>query len=381
MNKLEKWLLISIAALVAVGAAALLLRRGADTAEVPLRTILPGHTGRVIALAFFPDGKTLVSAGRDDSLVRLWDVESGRLLQTARFSPSSVAAPSSSTALSPASVAVSPNGETIAISFVDGSYRLWNVSTGALKSLKSTRKEEYPNIGFSPNGRTVAAITPSDLISIWNVETGALIQTINGLSFMYSPDGKLLVSPSMDPTIDPTIKIWNAETGALIHTLRGHRSTAGLAAFSSDGKRIVSASSDKTVKIWDAETGALIQTLQGHRDNVVGVAYSPDGKTIVSVGENTAKIWDAATGALIHTIKEDIMFFGSYVKYLVKEVPNALEVWDAATGEPLYTLRHSSSQIHYIAHSPHGSATAGTIAVAHENGEILIWDLNDADGD
>ena len=387
MNKLEKWLLISIAAaLVAVGAASLLLRRGADTAEVPLRAILPGHTGRVIALAFFPDGKTLVSAGMDDSLVHLWDVESGHLLQTARFPPAPVAASSSSTPTSPIDVDVSPNGETIAISFAGGNYRLWNISTGALKTLKSTRREDYPGIAFSPNGRTVAAIsdtppyTPSYLISIWDVETGALVQTTNGTSFTYSPDGKLLVCPSMDPTI----KVWNAETGALIHTLRGHRSTKNFAAFSPDGKRIISASYDKTIKIWDASTGALIQTLQGHQGEVWSAMYSPDGKRIFSDGERNAKIWDAATGALIHTIEGQIDHYVSdwfYVKYLVKEAQNALDIWDAATGAPLYTLRHSSGQINAIAHSPDGSATAGTIAAADQNGEILIWNLNDAAGD
>ena len=378
MNKLEKWLLVSIAAaLVAVGAASLLLRRGAHTAEIQPRAVLPGHAGHFKPLTFFPDGKTILSAGANaagDGFFRFLDAEYGQELQTAFF-------PHASVVVTPVSVAVSPNGGTIAVGSVGNDYRLWNVSTGELRHLKSTHKEGYPVIEFSPNGRTVAALSdnPSNLISIWNVETGALIQTTNGVTFMYSPDGKMLASAGMDPTV----KVWNAETGALIHTLRGHRNTVYLAAFSPDNKRIASASYDKTVKIWDASTGALIQTLSGHRDKVLSAVYSPDGKTIASVSDRYAKIWDAATGALLHTIEEQIDFSLSHVfspggKYLLKSVQNAVHIWDAATGEPLYILRHSSEQIHYIAHSPDGSATEGTIAAANEIGEILIWNLNDA---
>ncbi|MDE0021959.1 MAG: WD40 repeat domain-containing protein [Candidatus Poribacteria bacterium] len=369
MNKLEKWLLISFAAaLAAVGAVWLLSRRGAEGAEVQLRTVLPGHTGRVISLAFFPDGKTIVSAGMDDHSIHLWDAESGQLLFQIKTVPIG-------------SVAVSPNGQKVFVGGRGGDYRLWDVSTGELKTLVSSPQTGYTGVEFSPNGQTVAALigSPSRSISIWDVKTGDRILTTNGISFMYSPDGKQFASSSMDGAV----KVWNAETGALIHTLRGHGGKANLAAFSPDGKRIVSAGDDNTVKIWNADNGSLIHTLKEHRGKVRGAAYSPDGKTISSVGEYDVKIWDAETAVQIHTINEQINFYLLHLfspggKYIVKSVPNAVKIWDAATGEPLYTLRHSSEHIYRIAHSPDGSATEGTIAAADEKGEILIWNLNDA---
>ncbi len=36
------------------------------------------------------------------------------------------------------------------------------------------------------------------------------------------------------------------------------------AAFSPDGKRVVTASDDKTARVWDAETGTQIALLKGH---------------------------------------------------------------------------------------------------------------------
>ena len=70
------------------------------------------------------------------------------------------------------------------------------------------------------------------------------------------------------------------------------------AAFSPDGKRIVTASEDKTARLWDAETGKPIgEPLTGHTDGVSSAAFSPDGKRIVTASaDKTARLWDAETG-------------------------------------------------------------------------------------
>lgn len=51
--------------------------------------------------------------------------------------------------------------------------------------------------------------------------------------------------------MDETVRIWDATTGECIRTLEGHTSYVYYASFSPDGKRIVSASLDKTIRIWD----------------------------------------------------------------------------------------------------------------------------------
>jgi WD40 repeat protein len=58
------------------------------------------------------------------------------------------------------------------------------------------------------------------------------------------------------------VRLWGAETGALQQTLEGHSDPVSAIAFSSNGRRVASASDGNTVQLWDAEMGALQQTLK-----------------------------------------------------------------------------------------------------------------------
>ena len=54
------------------------------------------------------------------------------------------------------------------------------------------------------------------------------------------------------------------------------------AAFSPDGRRVVTASYDKMAKIWNATTGKVVHTLKGHSGWVYSAAFSPDGRSVVT---------------------------------------------------------------------------------------------------
>ena len=97
----------------------------------------------------------------------------------------------------------------------------------------------------------------------------------------------------MSASFDQTIRIWDTKTGKELQQLIGHTDVVTSAAYSSDGKYIVSASWDNTVRIWDAKTGKELQQLKGHTVYVNSAAFSPDGKYIVSASwDNTIGIWN-----------------------------------------------------------------------------------------
>ena len=98
------------------------------------RAVLRGHQGAVRALAFSPDGKTLVS-GSSDRTIRVWDTNTGQERATWKTHKEAVRA-----------LAFSPNGKLLASGDDGGTTFVWDVATG--KAQRSTKA----------NGSQVAAL-------------------------------------------------------------------------------------------------------------------------------------------------------------------------------------------------------------------------------
>ena len=87
-------------------------------APTPGETMLRGHGDLVNAVAFSPDGRLLVTAGRDHDVI-VWDVASGEIVH--RFAEAQSG--------SVADARFSPDGRWI-VTAGPRSARLWNVSDG-----------------------------------------------------------------------------------------------------------------------------------------------------------------------------------------------------------------------------------------------------------
>lgn len=286
---------------------------GRTGAEVAL---LSGHQGDVLGIAYAPNGKTLASAGRDET-VRLWNPKTGENLATLTGHGGLVT-----------SIAFSPDGKQLFSGSGDGTVRLWSTQTrqqiwstdtpqkqmldeerklplpGVFRTNKPTRPFRSPfemlalqwvlAVAYSSEGQTLASSGSSDgTIQLWNANNGGLLRTLKGHKEMvrtlaFSSDGKTLVSGSDDDTL----RTWNTTTGRMLRKLSGHSNDVKSVAFSRDGKIIASGSKDSSVRLWDAETGRFLPTLRGHFWEIKAVAFSPDSKTVVSADDSTILFWD-----------------------------------------------------------------------------------------
>jgi WD40 repeat protein len=193
-------------------------------------------------------------------------------------------------------------------------------------------------------------------------------------SAAFSPDGKLIVTAS----VDGTAMVWDVATGAEVHILAGHTAGVNLAVFSHDGKLIVTASDDTTAKVWDVATGAEVHTLAGHTDWVASVVFSPDGKLIVTAsGDATAKVWDVVTGAEMHTLvgHTDVVYSAVVSpdgKLIVTaSADTTAKVWDGVTGAEVHKLAGHTAEILSAAFSPDGKQ----IVTASADTTAKVWDV------
>lgn len=147
----------------------------------------------------------------------------------------------------------------------------------------------------------------------------------------WSSDGKRLASASYDKTV----QLWDGVSGSNILTYKAHSARVNALAWSPDGKHIASASDDRSVHIWDAETGDTIFFYNKHNGPVNTVAWSPNGTYIASAGDDkTVQVWHAQTHTLLkiyddHTDKVMAVSWSPDGKFLASAGKDGVvKVWE-----------------------------------------------------
>lgn len=154
------------------------------------------------------------------------------------------------------------------------------------------------SIVMSPDLTRIAASTEAGQFRLWNVATpDENVQQINAhegriTQLLFSKDGKMLVSAS----IDGTIKIWDPSTAKLIKALEGHKASVEKIMFNPDHKILASISLDKTIILWDLTTFTQKVELTGHQDWLTDFAFTSEGETLITSSlDKTIREWDLKT--------------------------------------------------------------------------------------
>lgn len=127
---------------------------------------LTGHTYSVESLAFSPDSRTLASGtGFFDKTIRLWDIETGssRIVTDPNWTETQ----HKSEVTVAASLAFSPDGQTLASGMKSGDIYLWETATGAKKKMLRGHSGRISQIFFSPDGQTLISASDDGTVLIW----------------------------------------------------------------------------------------------------------------------------------------------------------------------------------------------------------------------
>jgi WD40 repeat protein len=311
--------------------------------------VLHGHSGIVEDARFSPDGSRAVTVG-DDGTARVWDTITGDVL--------AVLAVPGGTVLS---AEFARDGNRIVTATDDGT-RVWEAS-GFRPIRRITLPHDAPrsyhvyfeDARFSPNSRVVATVSTWPPIYLWQATSGKRLARLPGrgprlrTSLAFSPDSKRIVTTS-----DKSVTIWSASTGARLVRWRASVRTA---AFSSDGRHVLTTGSGGNARVWNAATGRQFRVLHvaQHNDYVrANMAFSPDATLVAGHTEHGVAVWDVATGrrraVLRGTLGElgGAPAFSADDRYVYADTDDGAVgsggvtragVWDAATGARIAAFR------------------------------------------
>ena len=251
------------------------------------------------------------------------------------------------------------------------------------------------SLAVSPDGKSLASGDLYGSVLVWNVAdrklrfelTGTAGQNITGLAF--SPDGKLIATGN-----GKSVKLWDAANGQELKTFSGHTDQIWSVAFSPDSKRLASGSHDKSVKVWDIANGEAITTLTGKDGAFLSMAFSSDGKWLAgstSYGDSSVVLWDTRDWkesqrlSPINGQVRSIAFSPNSQRLMTASDDGTVQVWDSQTGEDLLTLRdrrQPKSQKPEESHAHHHvqmksvalSFDGKRLVSAGSNGFVTVWD-------
>ena len=151
---------------------------------------------------------------------------------------------------------------------------------------------------------------------------------------------------------------------ARLKAVLSHEGPVDAAAFSPDGKTVLTGGDDRTARLWDVATGQPIGQPIRHEGVVTCVAFSPDGKTILtgSSGQDGAALgcrhrptrrialpaWGRGHGAwrIVPTARP----------LLTGSADNMARLWDAATHRPIGQPFVHQTVVESVAFSPDGKS-------------------------
>lgn len=340
------------------------------------------------AVAFSPDGKTLLAAGRVSDgrySVKAWSLPARDGAEPDREIVSHEAAI--------LSLDVAGEFPTVLSAAADGVVRLTSLSganssgtRGSAKIQATSQENAIWSARFSPDGAWIVTAGEDGAVKVWNTRevtgaNGAIVESLrldehDGPVYTaeFSPDGRYIVSGGRDRRLlatpfDPSAasrsefsrrravedrltSVSNTLSQSSKSILLGeHDAAVRRLDFSGEGNLLFSGGNDHTVRVWDLADGfgeaTLAKTLRGHGGWVRAVVAVPgDPNRVLSAGyDRRVKNWNLENYAFPEVLKH-------------------------ASNRQL-----ADSELTASAVSPNGE----WVAAAASSGVITMWDMQNAD--
>lgn len=331
-----------------------------------LSWISGGHNW-VSSIAYSPDGAVLASAGADNT-IKIWQTANGKCQRSIYCKNFWIT-----------SISFSTDGKTLAAGCDDGMLRIWRIADGIM--VQSSITGVMRCVVHSPDGKYLAAANDSGDIFVYQLGNDMILNTAGQLAQMssisalaFSKDSRYLASGDFYGEM----KIWRLSDWSDLKSFQGHDGTVWGLQFTSDGTKLVSASSDFTAKVWRVSDATCLLTMT-HPVWVDCLALSPDNTTLATgCDDGVIRYWRMSDGYMMGESDDTgsilaVKYSNDGATLASGNSEGKLDFWNTAD----YSLRLELTKHHAIinqaAYSPDGSVAAS----ASYDGTVRLWDTSD----
>jgi WD40 repeat protein len=352
----------------------LLARGNAVLHMPPIPKRFFAHDGAVVAVAYNPDGKILLTAGGTLG-AKLWDAQTGQALSRPLKLEGALSA-----------AAFSRDGSKLVLGDSEGDARIFDVTTQKAVGRPFEQKKEITSVSFSDDGQKVLTSSADGTAREWDAATGRSLAT------SMEHDRPLFLAafnPNADRvlTVDKegAVQLWQADNGnALGDSIKVDLQGAPAwyepsVSFSPEGRGFLVTGWDGAVKFYDNKGRR-----SGHPLFLDGLGaravYSPDGKRVLTSvvfggAVGMARVWGAKSHLpLKFSLKTPgkimvLAFNSDGSEVLTGDTDHVVRVWDAQTGELLGHAFWQGDMITAAAFQPGGES----LATGSKDGLACLW--------
>ncbi len=375
--------------ILATGTAARLRRAGPmppvilwDWRKAKPLVTLEGHAGGLAAIAFSQDGRILATADQDKKLY-LWEAGSGKRLQSVAVDHEVC------------SVAFGPDRGRFASIEVDGNVYLWDVEGDKLANRKKIGELgddqiRFKNsfVGFSQDGNKLVYTSRYGFLSIYDTQDGRIIarRLCGAAHAAFTPDGRSLVTQAWFLRV----RFWDLATGKEHDPEIGHGTDIRSFAFSANDDEVFTTAKGEDIRVWDSTTGTLKRIIKVKSPGNSGQAsISEDREVLAVLAQQSVELLETNSGKSICEFRapKSAVFTelalspdgGMLVTVDTALVPKgsrllpggtySLRVWNVADGKESRRLAKSTKPFGAPSFSPDGKF----VAAPSNDGGLSIW--------
>lgn len=320
------------------------------------------------------DRKRVATGGRDNA-IRIWDIQTGKILKTFYGHTDSVN-----------SVSFSPDEKFLVSGSSDNTIKVWDISTEKEIKSFSGHKEKVQAVAFSPDGKYIASGSSDQTIKLWNVSTEKEVKTLTRSvcsisNILLEPNGAMLATCFFDNNL----KLWDLTSGKPVAILENYTNNINLFAISTNNKILATRGMDeKIIRLWDIESEKEVKILTGNAEDIISIKFSPNNNSLVGVTSETQgiKLWDIKSGKEIFSNQSNGFFIQNSITYspdgktlaasvalISPNLQNSIFLWDVESGQELKIFEDSIITAKLVFSSD------GTKLAGRDKEDVIIWDV------